>query len=135
MSGELRAASGEFDVGAMFWPRQLEIVERHVAEARAQGASVLAGGQRNPRLSGLYFEPTVMTGVTHDMALMRDESVSEAEPDQDLLTRRYTDEAIRFIERSRDRLFFLFLSYSRQHKPAHLDRQVCQRMRNVRTIV
>jgi arylsulfatase A-like enzyme len=41
------------------------------------------------------------------------------EPDQDLLTRRYTDEAIRFIEASRDRPFFLYLSYSMPHKPAH----------------
>ena len=53
------------------------------------------------------------------LALMRGETVIEAEPDQGLLTRRYTDEAIRFIEASRDRPFFLFLSYSMPHKPAH----------------
>jgi succinate-semialdehyde dehydrogenase/glutarate-semialdehyde dehydrogenase len=65
---------GEFDVGAIFWDRQLEIIERHVDEARAQGAKVLVGGRRNPTLKGLYYEPTVVTGVTHDMALMRDET-------------------------------------------------------------
>jgi arylsulfatase A-like enzyme len=53
------------------------------------------------------------------LALMRGETVIEAEPDQGMLTRRYTDEAIRFIEASRDRPFFLFLSYSMPHKPAH----------------
>jgi arylsulfatase A-like enzyme len=50
---------------------------------------------------------------------MREETVVEAEPDQGFLTRRYTDEAIRFIEASRERPFFLFLSYSMPHKPAH----------------
>jgi succinate-semialdehyde dehydrogenase/glutarate-semialdehyde dehydrogenase len=84
-------ASGEFDVGAMFWPRQLEIVERHVAEARARGATVLAGGQRNPRLPGLYFEPTVMTDVTHDMALMREETFGPVLP---IVRVRDVDEAI-----------------------------------------
>jgi arylsulfatase A-like enzyme len=53
------------------------------------------------------------------LALMRGETVIEAEPDQSLLTRRYTDEAVRFLEASRDRPFFLFLSYSMPHKPAH----------------
>jgi arylsulfatase A-like enzyme len=53
------------------------------------------------------------------LALMRGETVIESEPDQAMLTRRYTDEAIRFIEASRDRPFFLFLSYSMPHKPAH----------------
>ena len=53
------------------------------------------------------------------LALMRGETVIEAEPDQGMLTRRYTDEAIRFIEASRDRPFFLLKSYSMPHKPAH----------------
>jgi succinate-semialdehyde dehydrogenase/glutarate-semialdehyde dehydrogenase len=86
-----QAESGEFDVGSMFWPRQLEIVERHVSEARAQGARVLAGGKRNPRLAGLYFEPTVMTEVTHDMALMREETFGPVLP---IVRVRDVDEAI-----------------------------------------
>jgi acyl-CoA reductase-like NAD-dependent aldehyde dehydrogenase len=83
--------SGEFDVGAMFWPRQLEIVARHVDEARAQGARVLAGGGRNARLSGLYYEPTVMTDVRDDMALMREETFGPVLP---IVRVRDVDEAI-----------------------------------------
>jgi succinate-semialdehyde dehydrogenase/glutarate-semialdehyde dehydrogenase len=75
----------------MFWPRQLEIVERHVEEARAKGANVLVGGRRNPRLAGLYFEPTVMTGVTHDMALMREETFGPVLP---IVRVRDVDEAV-----------------------------------------
>lgn len=53
------------------------------------------------------------------LALLRDETLVEMEPDQSFLTQRYTDEAIRFIEQHRDRPFFLFLSHSMPHKPAH----------------
>ncbi len=75
-----QADTGEFDVGAMFWPRQLEIVERHVDEAKARGAQVLVGGRRNPALKGLFYEPTVMTGVSDDMALMREETFGPVLP-------------------------------------------------------
>jgi acyl-CoA reductase-like NAD-dependent aldehyde dehydrogenase len=72
--------SGEFDVGAMFWPRQLEIVERQVNDAVAGGAHVLVGGRRNPRLEGLFYEPTVVVDVRSDMALMRDETFGPVLP-------------------------------------------------------
>jgi succinate-semialdehyde dehydrogenase/glutarate-semialdehyde dehydrogenase len=62
------------DVGATFWDRQLGIIEGHVDDAVARGATVLAGGRRNPDLRGLYFEPTVLTDVTQDMAIMQDET-------------------------------------------------------------
>lgn len=48
---------GEYDVGAIFWDKQIEIVERHVGDAVAQGARVLVGGRRNPDLKGLYRDP------------------------------------------------------------------------------
>jgi succinate-semialdehyde dehydrogenase/glutarate-semialdehyde dehydrogenase len=72
---ELRQGSdGEFDVGAIFWPRQLEIIEEHMADAVERGAKVLTGGRRNPDLEGLFYEPTVLTDVDHGMKIMRDET-------------------------------------------------------------
>lgn len=65
---------GEFDVGAVFWDRQLDIIESHVADARAKGAVVRAGGRRNPALKGLFFEPTVLTDVDHGMEIMTAET-------------------------------------------------------------
>ena len=32
------------DVGAVFWDRQMDIIERHVEDARAKGATILMGG-------------------------------------------------------------------------------------------
>jgi len=89
---ELRQeTSGEFDVGAMFWPRQLEIVERQVNDAIAEGAHVLVGGRRNPRFDGLYYEPTVVVDVHAEMALMRDETFGPVLP---IVRVRDVDEAI-----------------------------------------
>jgi succinate-semialdehyde dehydrogenase/glutarate-semialdehyde dehydrogenase len=65
---------GESDIGAIFWDRQLGIIESHVQDAVAKGARVRVGGRRNPNLRGLYYEPTVVTDVTHEMDLMRHET-------------------------------------------------------------
>ena len=69
-----QGADGEFDVGAIFWDRQLEIIERHVEDAKQRGARVLVGGRRNPNLPGLFYEPTVLTDVDHEMDIMRFET-------------------------------------------------------------
>ncbi len=51
------------------------------------------------------------------LPLMRGESTIEEEPEQRLLTRRYTEEAVAFIRKSRDRPFFLYLPHSMPHTP------------------
>ncbi|MBC8354256.1 MAG: sulfatase [Planctomycetes bacterium] len=47
-----------------------------------------------------------------DLPLMRNETVIEAPVDRDLLTKRYTEEAISFIEKHRDGPFFLYLPHA-----------------------
>jgi arylsulfatase A len=53
--------------------------------------------------------------------LVRDENVIELleGADQDRLTERYTDEAIKFIEENRTRPFFLYLPHTAVHVPIH----------------
>ena len=52
--------------------------------------------------------------------LWRDGRVVEEHPiDQTTLTRRYTDEAVAFLERPRDRPFFLYVAHSHPHVPLH----------------
>ncbi|MCX2977443.1 aldehyde dehydrogenase family protein [Candidatus Marimicrobium litorale] len=58
------------DVGAVFWDRQMTIIEAHVEDARAKGATIHMGGRRNPELPGLYYEPTVITDVDNSMDIM-----------------------------------------------------------------
>ncbi len=93
-----QGVSGEFDLGPIIWPRQLEIIESHVAEALEKGAKVLCGGRRNPSLAGLYYEPTVLVDVTHDMKIMREETFGPVLP---ILRVRDEDEAIRLANDSR----------------------------------
>jgi succinate-semialdehyde dehydrogenase/glutarate-semialdehyde dehydrogenase len=76
----------------MFWDKQLEIVEQHVNDAVEKGATVLAGGRRNPDLPGLYFEPTVLSGVTPDMLVMKNETFGPVLP---IVTVRDEEEALR----------------------------------------
>lgn len=52
-----------------------------------------------------------------NVPLMRDEQVIERPAQQSTLTRRYTDEAIAFVRRNRDRPFFLYLAHSMPHMP------------------
>jgi acyl-CoA reductase-like NAD-dependent aldehyde dehydrogenase len=66
-------SAGAGAVGAITFPPQLEVVERHVADALAKGARVLTGGRRGDG-PGLYYEPTVLVDVDHDMDCMHDET-------------------------------------------------------------
>jgi acyl-CoA reductase-like NAD-dependent aldehyde dehydrogenase len=60
-------------IGPLAREAQLGVLAAQVEDAVKKGARLLVGGQRLPR-KGYYFAPTVLTDVTHDMAVMRDES-------------------------------------------------------------
>jgi len=70
---------------------QADIVERHIADAVAKGASVLTGGKVENIGGGLYMRPTVLTGVNHDMLIMRDETFGPCLP---VMPFRTVDEAV-----------------------------------------
>lgn len=52
------------------------------------------------------------------LPLMRDKTILEADTDRNLLTVRYRDEAVKYIEESTDDPFFLYLAFSYPHDPA-----------------
>jgi succinate-semialdehyde dehydrogenase/glutarate-semialdehyde dehydrogenase len=60
--------------------RQLRIVEQHVEDAIAHGARMLTGGTRLPELGPTFYSPTVLTDVTHDMRIMREETFGPVLP-------------------------------------------------------
>lgn len=65
--------------GPLINARALAKVERHVADAREKGASVVCGGHRHA-LGGTFYEPTLLTGVTDDMAIAREETFGPVAP-------------------------------------------------------
>ena len=83
---------GQFDVGAMTMPRQLEIIERQVQDALAKGARALVGGKRNAGLAGQFWEPTVLVDVDHTMSIVHEETFG---PVMTIVRVRDEEEAIR----------------------------------------
>ncbi|RNI22222.1 succinic semialdehyde dehydrogenase [Flexivirga caeni] len=55
------------DMGSLISPEQLDRVTQHVEDARAKGATVLAGGHARPDIGPYFYEPTVLDGVTATM--------------------------------------------------------------------
>jgi succinate-semialdehyde dehydrogenase/glutarate-semialdehyde dehydrogenase len=85
------------DIGAMSNERQLQIVVDHVNDAEQRGAKVLTGGRRGANPDGLFYEPTVLTNVDHNMTIMRDETFGPVLP---VMTFRTEDEAIKLANDS-----------------------------------
>lgn len=77
-------------VGAITTDKQLETITSYVEGARQAGARVVLGGSRIAT-TGMYFEPTVVTGITRDMAIAKEEVFG---PVLAVLTFKTLDEAI-----------------------------------------
>ena len=75
-------------------------VEEHISDALEKGAKILTGGKRH-ELGGLFFEPTVITGVTSDMMVTNDETFGPVAP----LFKFDTEEDV--IQQANDTIFGL----------------------------
>lgn len=64
------------------------------------------------------------------LPLLRMEEVIEDEPDQRYVTKRYTEEALEFIERSRDGPFFLYLAHTMPHWPQYASEEFAGKSNN-----
>ena len=70
----LKMGAGDgYDFGSLIDENQVAVTERHVADAKAKGAKVLTGGQRLER-QGYFYEPTILTHVTREMTVFRQET-------------------------------------------------------------
>jgi len=76
----LKIGAGDgYDLGSLIDDNQVAVTERHVADAKAKGARVLAGGVR-PRSVGSFYPPTVLVDVDHSMACMTEETFGPTLP-------------------------------------------------------
>lgn len=64
----------DVEMGSLISADQLEKVQRHVADARERGATVLAGGEPRPDIGPYFFEPTILTDVDEEMVVACDET-------------------------------------------------------------
>jgi succinate-semialdehyde dehydrogenase/glutarate-semialdehyde dehydrogenase len=70
---------GETDQGPLIDAKALAKVESHIADAKARGAKVVTGGKRHA-LGGTFYEPTVLTDVSREMILAREETFGPVAP-------------------------------------------------------
>jgi betaine-aldehyde dehydrogenase len=78
-------------VGAITTEKQLAAILSHIEGARRAGARIVTGGTRRASATGMFVEPTIVTGVSPDMAIAREEVFG---PVLAVLTFRTLDEAI-----------------------------------------
>ena len=88
---------GATDLGPMSSERQLSVVERHVNQAINNGAVALTGGERLRDVAGAFYPPTILTNVTHEMDVMREETFGPVLP---IMTFKTDDEAVRLANDS-----------------------------------
>jgi arylsulfatase A-like enzyme len=62
----------------------------------------------------IFFEPKI---EYWNVPLLRNDDVAERPADQRTLTKRYTEEAVRFIRANKERPFFLYLAHTMPHVP------------------
>jgi acyl-CoA reductase-like NAD-dependent aldehyde dehydrogenase len=85
------------DVGAIIFPKQIEIAESHIADALKKGAELVTGGSRKPG-PGQFFEPTVLANCSENMTVMNEEIFGPIVPIQQVAS---DEEAIELSNRSR----------------------------------
>lgn len=60
--------------GPLIHDRAISKVEAHVRDAEKKGAKVVVGGNKMPELGPNYFQPTVITHMTTEMAMAEEET-------------------------------------------------------------
>jgi succinate-semialdehyde dehydrogenase/glutarate-semialdehyde dehydrogenase len=94
LADSLKVAPGLEDgaqVGPLIDEEGLAKVERHVEDAAARGAEIVAGGSRH-ELGNTFFQPTVLTNVTPQMAMSCEETFG---PVAGLIPFRDEEDAVR----------------------------------------
>jgi succinate-semialdehyde dehydrogenase/glutarate-semialdehyde dehydrogenase len=75
LAGELRQGDPSkdyVDVGAIIFPKQIDVAKKHIDDALAKGAELVCGGRARPG-PGQFFEPTVLAKCDASMSVMREE--------------------------------------------------------------
>ena len=81
----------DVEVGPLINEDRLNTVAEMVDEAVADGAKAVTGGKKADMEKGFFYEPTILTNVTHDSKIMRDEIFGPVLP---IATFETIDEAI-----------------------------------------
>ena len=70
---------GETQQGPLIDMAAVEKVEEHIEDAVSKGGQIALGGKRH-ELGGTFFQPTIVTGVTHEMKVAKEETFGPVAP-------------------------------------------------------
>jgi len=102
------------DIGPLMNEKAVQKQEQHVADALEKGATLSCGGKRHA-LGPLFYEPTVLTDVPADAAILREETFGPVAP----ITPFDTEEEV--IQRANDSEYGL-VAYVHSHDPRRIYR-------------
>ncbi|MEP4077177.1 sulfatase [Haloferula sp.] len=118
-------------------PSEITIAEVLKSEGYATGmvgkwhlgddSSFMPNNQGFDEYFGLPYSNDMVPPRFVDLPLLRNGELLEVNPDQDQITRRYTEESISFIEKNKDQPFFLYLSHSMPHRACHASAEFTKR--------
>jgi len=74
-----RGTEAGVNIGPLIDANAVAKVEEHIQDAVSKGAKVLVGGKKHA-LGGLFFEPTVLTGVNTSMKVTKEETFGPVAP-------------------------------------------------------
>jgi succinate-semialdehyde dehydrogenase/glutarate-semialdehyde dehydrogenase len=80
------------EIGPLIAKFQLDKVKKHVEDAKKKGAKILTGGKQLKEKGELFYSPTVLTDVNHDMLIMKEETFGPIIP---IMKVKNEEEAIR----------------------------------------
>lgn len=67
-------------IGSLVAKRQLLLLQSQVKDAVEKGAKVITGGETPSNLEGAYYKPTLLTTITRDMRVWREEVFGPVRP-------------------------------------------------------
>ena len=85
-------------LGPIIFEKQAAKIKAQLEEAVEKGATILTGGEVQNLGGGLWLAPTIITGVTHDMMIMKEETFGPVIP---VMPFADVEEAIAFANDSR----------------------------------
>ncbi|CEG11508.1 Succinate-semialdehyde dehydrogenase (NAD(P)+) [groundwater metagenome] len=99
-TGKIKVGNGldsETEMGPLINKWQLETIIKQVNDATSKGAKILYGGKRLEELGGLFYAPTVLVDVNHEMKVMKEETFG---PVLSIMTVKNREDAVRLANDS-----------------------------------
>lgn len=74
------ALEEDTEIGPLIAERQVDLIDEQVQDSIKRGAKIITGGKRPGKLQGAYYVPTILTNVSRDMRVWKEETFGPVLP-------------------------------------------------------